>query len=842
MILSEETSLLDGLNDAQKQAVSNSLSTCTKIVAGAGTGKTKIISKRFVKLVLDLMQAGIENPASKLLVITFTDKAANEMKERILKELEANRIDCSVGDLWISTFHGFCSRILKKHSIEANLSPFFKLGSEDNLKEIYDNVVKKIKYSETSSIADFENLCIALGLNKDTLSVQNLSRLSKIGDLDEIFEDIFSLIKKIKSLGLLPSEFLKKAVESTSSYCRTLEKIKVGFSSKNEYIDHWQSCLKSYCDDFCVFEDDEGNGAFKGLSKVLISKNGSRKPSAWTYVSGFPEDLAKIEKEELNFVQISALIYAIYQNELERLDIIDFDDLINKTAFVFKNNFAIADFYRNYFQHLIIDEFQDTNGAQLELIRLLLKKESPNLTFVGDRKQSIYGFRFAQMENLEVLHDYVQKKYGQKFEEIKLEINYRSTPNVLNEVNYLTLRSLKLDECLSAHKEPEDNMVKSAVLCDCKGAYDHRMREADYIAQEILRLKKTHDAQYKDFAVLLKSHAQADMIDEVLSKAEIPCIKKVNTSFFESTEIKNVIALFRLAQNSFDERSFIKILSINLCDSELYSLKKELDSLILSNNGDFDSLKKMNFCEKILFLKNHSLYEHLDVDNSIKSCLDSILEALEFISLNRARLSLLQIFYRLINTVCPYVEQDEISQMKAEQNLKIFEKILSDFMQSNGTVSLRAFTDYILKISKDRSFELPSVSSKEINAVSLLTIHASKGLEFPFVFVCSLKQGASKSSGNVSFDLQYGNKPGFGVIFNKFEGQPTLKAGVYKEIWKKPRECSEDLRLFYVALSRAQRYLNVLSFESYSNVKPAFYCCDISSGVLKENINNIDNM
>ena len=120
-MLNSRTLFFDELNNNQRAAVENSIDTCTKIVAGAGTGKTKIISKRFVKLVFDLISRGVENPASKLLVITFTEKAAGEMKERILKELRTSDAGCDIDNLWISTFHGFCSRILRRHSIEVGL-------------------------------------------------------------------------------------------------------------------------------------------------------------------------------------------------------------------------------------------------------------------------------------------------------------------------------------------------------------------------------------------------------------------------------------------------------------------------------------------------------------------------------------------------------------------------------------------------------------------------------------------------------------------------------------------------------------------------------------------------
>ena len=119
---------------------------------------------------------------------------------------------------------------------------------------------------------------------------------------------------------------------------------------------------------------------------------------------------------------------------------------------------------------------------------------------------------------------------------------------------------------------------------------------------------------------------------------------------------------------------------------------------------------------------------------------------------------------------------------------------------------------------------MPSINSQDVNAVQILTIHASKGLEYPYVFVLSIASSSKTSDkSNIIFDMQYGNKPGFGIITNKFKGKPTPKALIYKQLWQKPREANEALRLFYVAVSRAKKYLNVLSFEPYASVKPVEY-------------------
>lgn len=820
--------LTDGLNQQQRQAVEHPVGYCTKIVAGAGTGKTKIISKRFVKLVWDLISQGIENPLERILVITFTDKAANEMKGRILAELKNNGIDYAGQELQISTFHGFCMRILRSHSIEVGLSPGFRMGDEKQLQEVFDNIIKKIRYNETNTIDGLNEVSSALGLDTGILGVKSVNRLRKIAPLDIIFDDMFALIKKIKSLGIDAKEFLDKSLSATKNFSKTAQTLPFVFGTKEEYLEAWERHLTDFADDFCQFEDKDGKkGAFQALSsdKSILVKNGSRKAIEWQPAGNFEQKISKVEKIELHLTQVVALVYALYQNELEKLDMVDFDDLINKTIRIFKQNPVIRQYYRKIFKHLIIDEFQDTNGAQLELIKLLLDDNEANVTFVGDRKQSIYGFRFAQMENLEVLHSHVETKYGQKYQEIKLSTNYRSTPEVLELVNHITTNQLGLDEKLGAHRQnPDGKYVQVTVLDGFSDSHQHKIDEAKYIAEEVLRLKSQENADYKDFAILVKSHAQADFMEKQLMKSGIPAIKRVNTGFFMTPVIRNVIALLRLAKNIRDEMALIRVLEIKLSDKELYQLK-----IVAEREIPLDKLKRMNFCDKLIFAFENNIIPKWELSSEVKDYVGQIFDTIS--ALGRESLSLLQTYYKLINQIKPYYLLNEIEQYRAESDLRIFEKILVDFMHGENYISIKNFLDYIDKIKDDRGFELPKLSVKDINAVQLLTVYASKGLEFPYVFVPHIKNKTGKDDMRVSFDLQYGNKPGFGIIAHKFDGKATPKAAIYKEIWKKPRAKNEALRLFYVAASRAEKYLNILSFEPYGTTKSAEYVEDLAQVV-----------
>jgi len=778
------------------------------------------------------------------------------MKERIHNELSQNGINAAEQDLWISTFHTLGSRILRAHAVEANLSPDFTLASEGELRAVYDDIVRKIQNGEIPSTSgrglnflarnelrnSGEGFKEQGGLSQNILDIKNLIKLTKIAPSVDIFEEIYLIIKKIKSLGISPQEFLDKTSRATVEFSNTLKSLPFGFADKTDYFNAWENVLKEYLDDSYSDEDIE-----KLFDKSpIITKNGKSKAEFWTQKEGCKANIDKIEQLELYFTQVVALVYAIYQSELETLDMVDFDDLINKPVQILKQNGLIRAFYQKSFAHIIIDEFQDTNGAQLELIKLLLHPDKPNLTFVGDRKQSIYGFRHAQPENLDTLHDFAQQKYGQKFEPVQLSTNYRSTGYILNLVNTITKNQLKLDENLySPEGNPEIGGYKDVfvtTLPNIEDGYHHKITEAEYIAKEILKIKQADDTKFGDFAILVSSHADADFFDTELEKYAIPCVKSINTEFFTRPTAKNIIAMFRLAKNIHDEAAFVRLLQAELSDRQIYMLKTFLDKKLsdfqmengkwkMENEPSHESLSsllakgfhplpegeglytQMNFSEKITMAYEKSLFLESGLGFEIVDRVTKIMEFFDEPAKKSQDMTPLQVYHKIVNFL----------KNNAESDILIMEKIVADFVEKHSYNSVSAFIKFIENVKEDRNFEMPVVNLLDVDAVKLMTIHASKGLEFPYVFVASLKNRRRADTGKFIFDLQYGSKPGFGMIIKNFNRQDTAKKDVYNKIWKNIRDDHEKLRLFYVAVTRAQKYLNILSFEKYGSNAPAEY-------------------
>lgn len=835
--------LTEGLNPQQKAAVEMPINSFTKVVAGAGTGKTKIISKRYIKLVNDLISEGsVEKPLERLLVITFTQKAAAEMKERIIKELKENNINSFGQENKISTIHSFCSEMLKRHAIEANLSPKFKLAEEKELDKIFQMIIRKIRYGEFETIDFIEEILSDLKVDRDIFQFENILKLKSVGNLEEVFDSVLPIIKQVKSLGLTPEEFLKNSLKAIDEYayflsdflnkkyiCSHFSDI---YADENIMSEDWCHYIRKsfYADESC--KDLSDKELFEGLLSELVNKNNTRKSPktvGWTPKFEFEKNcgmqaLEKITAVEKRLTKVIAVIYGVYQRQLEELDLIDYDDLINKTLYILKNNEVVRSYYKKYFKHIIVDEFQDTSGAQLDLLMNLISDDAPNLTVVGDRKQSIYAFRYARMENLDILQKKIEKKFSikpdfnseDKIRVIKLETNYRSTEQILEAVNAVTKNSLYLNEPLTANsKSVISDSVKFSVPEKCDTQDEYRLLESKYIAKEIVDVMKRDGLKYRDFAILVKTHYLANFFEEQLAKYGIPSLKKVNTNYFSKTIVKNIIYLFKFVQNIHNEIALIKLLEINFSDKEIYDFKKALDKTVA--NIEKDDVSELNVSEKILKILEKNCLEELDcskeIKNSLKRLYDDVLEIVK----NKNKLSLTAIFYKLIESYPPYANLSGTAKSLADIDITIFEKILSDYVQNTNYTNVRNFLEYVQTISEDKNFEMPNVYTGEIDAVNLMTIHASKGLEFPYTFVAGVSnKGANFSTEAVSVELneEFGN---FGLMINKYDGKESLKYLIYKEIYKKQRENSEAKRRFYVAVSRAEKYLNVLVCQSPKN-------------------------
>ena len=412
-------SLLDTLNEQQKQAVMTTEGPLL-ILAGAGSGKTRVLTHRTAYLIDEL---GV-NPYN-IMAITFTNKAAGEMRERIDK-----MVGYGSESIWVSTFHSTCVRILRRYIDRLGYSTNFTIYDADDQKTLMKDICKR--------------------LNIDT-------KIHK----EKMFLSVIS-------------------------------------SAKDELIDPIE------------FE---------------------------TRAAG---DYAK---------RIQAQVYREYQQVLRQNNALDFDDLIMKTVELFKLDGEVLNAYQERLRYIMVDEYQDTNTAQFELIRLLANKYK-NLCVVGDDDQSIYKFRGANIYNILNF-----EKHFPDATVIKLEQNYRSTQNILDAANGVIANNVGRKEKSLWTDNGTGDKIQFEQL-------DTANEEADYVTRDIMRRVRKGEYQYKDCAVLYRTNAQSRLFEERFIASNIPYKIVGGVNFYSRKEVKDMLSYLKTIANGQDDLAVRRIINV----------------------------------------------------------------------------------------------------------------------------------------------------------------------------------------------------------------------------------------------------------------------------------------
>ncbi|NNG67379.1 DNA helicase PcrA [Caldanaerobacter subterraneus] len=567
--------ILANLNEQQKEAVTTTEGPLL-ILAGAGSGKTRVLTHRIAYLIKEKKVS-----PSNILAITFTNKAAEEMKTRVENLLGY------VGDLWVSTFHSACVRILRRD--------IDKLGYDRNFV-IFDTTDQKALVQEC-----------------------------------------------LKELDLSEKQYPIKMVLNAIS------------SAKDKMV---------YPDDYIDFFGD-------------------------TYRN------RKIKE-----------IYKLYQHKLKKINALDFDDIIIKTIELFKENPEILEFYQRRFRYIMVDEYQDTNTPQYYFVNLLAQRHR-NLCVVGDDDQSIYGWRGADVRNiLNFEKDYPEAKV------IKLEQNYRSTKIILEAANHVIDNNVyrKKKSLWTQNKEGE-----KIVLCEL----ENEREEAEFVIQEIIKLKERENRSFKDFAILYRTNAQSRPFEEALMKVKVPYKVVGALRFYDRKEIKDILAYLRLIVNPYDDISFKRIVNVprrGIGPATIEALEKVAREKDTSLFFAIEDLKNARNKGSLLQFKQFIL-DLIDKKDamSVSDLIKYILEQTGYIEeLKR--------------------EESEEAEGRIE-NLNEFLNAAYEFEESSEDKSLEAFLAGITLVSDiDMAGDIGE-------SVALMTLHSAKGLEFPVVFMVGMEEG-----------------------------------------------------------------------------------------------------
>ncbi len=660
------------LNDEQKEAVLYNKGPLL-IVAGAGTGKTTVITQRIVNLI----EKGLAKP-EEILAVTFTEKAASEMEERVDRALDYGYVD-----LWISTFHAFCERVLRDYALDIGLPPDFKI------------------LDETAGWL---------------LARQNLEKFD---------------LKYYKTLGN-PTKFIQVL------------------------ISHF-----SHCKDQEVYPEDYLNYA----DNLKTTDDG-------------PDD------SEAERVKEIANAYHVYQRILLENSSLDFGDLINYCLKLFKKRPLILKKYRQRFKYILVDEFQDTNWAQYELIKMLAEPEN-NLTVCADDDQAIYRWRGASFSNIVKFQEDFSKA-----KQVSLIKNYRSAQNILdksyefikqNDPDRLEFRNKISKKLLASTKE--EGVIKHL---HCKSLD----QEVGQVLKNILEiLKKDASAgsaqatSYNDFAILVRANDHAIPFIQALERANLPYQFLASRGLYSKPIILDIISYFKLLDNYHEGIAVYRILNLPFL---------EINDKDVANITQYSYKKTKSLFET---LNELSLINGISADTKEKVAHLLSIIAKHSVMAREKRASEIFVSFLGDSGYLKYLvnngQQDKIDLINQ------FYKKIKKFEESNLESSLRSFMgQMMLELEAGSEGKLEFDPNKGPDMIKVMTIHGAKGLEFKYVFLVNMVDKR------------------FPTIERK--DPIELPDELIKDI--KPKgdiHLQEERRLCYVAMTRAKKELYFVSGEDY---------------------------
>ena len=445
------------------------------------------------------------------------------------------------------------------------------------------------------------------------------------------------------------------------------------------------------------------------------------------------------------YQQKVADVYEYYEKELRKNNALDFDDLLLVAVKLLQSNATVLDKYSKRFRYVMIDEYQDTNHAQY-LLAYLLSSHWKNIAVVGDADQSIYAWRGADIQNiLDFEKDYPNCT------SIKLEQNYRSTKIILDAANAVIDNN---------EGRPEKNLwtdkIEGAKIQHFTAQSEHE--EAAFIGDTIVKKHDIYGVPYGDMAILYRTNAQSRVLEEALIKCALPYTMVGGTKFYDRKEIKDVLAYLRVLYNPFDDLSLLRIINVPKRSIGATTVSKLQDYARENGTSLFMTLTQLHLVDSIKGKTKEKLEEFGILILTLVAEMDdkSVLDILEAI-LDRTGY-----LYQLEESTDP---QD---QARAE-NIGELLSVAKDFQDTNPTGTVEDFLEQVALVNDVDSFE------QEDSKVTLMTLHAAKGLEFPIVFLGGLEEGL-------------------------FPHSRTLM---------NPEEIEEERRLAYVGITRAEQELYI---------------------------------
>ncbi|MGE4588748.1 MAG: UvrD-helicase domain-containing protein [Acidaminococcaceae bacterium] len=783
---------------AQECAI-NTIENNISVSAGAGSGKTRVLVERFVNII-----AQQKANADGILAITFTRKAAKEMRERVRAKLNILiKNTANERNFWqkqlilleraqISTIDGFCSRLLRDNPVEAQIDPSFVTTEEFDLNDFYyDESLAYMKKLLQNKDSDFQKLLNEYGrpklLEMINSLMENLLILSDKSDLPKPYIDVLGEgITETKKQLLLNLELLMDIRETIKGKHRDeLDLIAANLNTVKEAVEHCRiEILSSYLMTLSARNKSDADlvKEIRDLTNILLMTPIDRRAAdligSWQIFIRGLEDYFKAKKIERK--------------------ILSFADVEEKALQLLLNNKDILGKCRNRYKYVMVDEFQDTNLLQKKLVYLLAGGDSEKLLdnrlfVVGDAKQSIYRFRGAEVSVFANVCKDIEKNGGKN---VTLADNFRSSPEILevcNEVFKDLMGYSSNDEVIFEELRPNrETQAKPKLLiitAEKDKVKDANKAETYVVAESIKKLVDEEHLKYGDIAILLASINKAQSFAAALRINSIPFHIIDGKGFFEKQEIIDLINLLSVLDNSRRDLELIGVLRspyFGLSDDTITEL-----CLARENNSLWHILINSNLPSDELLLEQQILLQ--------RAC-----EKLKKLRANAQTLPLHDLLIRIFDSlqIAPLLIGQEFGEEKLA-NVKKLQLIATEFcMKQGGT--LHTFLQRVKKMRETETRIEVSNGSFEQDSVTIMTIHKSKGLEFPVVFLPALHARGRYDSRNICFlsDIGLGIK----VLNEKGE---LVESSVFRKIkqYNSEMETSEKKRQLYVAMTRAEKRL-----------------------------------
>ena len=670
--------LLQDLNPAQREAVTHGNGPLL-IVAGVGTGKTTAITRRIAWLIAEKMARPAE-----ILALTFTEKAAAEMEERVDLLVPYGYVEAQIG-----TFHAFCDRVLRENAILLGLSPSFRILTEAEQ---------------------------AIFL-KERLFDLPLERFRPLGNPMRHLRSLLSLFSRAKDEDVTSAEYAAFAV----NLAQELE----GKEQDEDY-------------------------------PLLVEEAAQQKELAETY--------------------------AAYQELLVESGFVDFGDQITMALRLFREHPTVLERYRQRFRYILVDEFQDTNYAQFELLKLLASHR--NLTVCGDDDQSIYKFRGAAISNILGFQEAFPEA-----EMIVLDQNYRSTQAILDSA-YRLIQNNNPDRL-----EVRSNITKKLHSNSERGRsplhhhFETLEEECDFVADTIASRHTEDERPFSDFAVLVRSNAQADSFLQALNLSHIPWRFSGSRGLYDQEIIRSAIAFLRVLADPRDTLSLHYLAS-----SDPYEIPAES----LAQATAYAQRQNKSLLQTFRILSNNAGF--LDVPPDALERMSRLLGDLDVMLPLSTKERTGELLFQYLSTQTGMIERLSNSSHPADiqrvQNLARLFSIVERFARVARYDRVAWFIDYLDDLIEAGDNPPVGDAQWDADAVSVLTIHQAKGLEFPIVFLVGLVSGRFPST-------------------NRSDPVP-LPDGLVKDlVTGSDFHRQEERRLFYVGMTRAKEDVYFTSAQDY---------------------------